>query len=169
MQTTGKRTVQPDIGLSDAQRQGVSEILTNVLADEFLLYTKTRNYHWNVVGPQFSELHAFFEDQYQQLNEVVDDTAERIRTFHVPAIGTLSEFLQRSRLKEHPGHYPEAKAMIADLLADHEALIRQLRVDLEACAEEYRDLGAQDFLLDLLERHEKMAWMLRAYLEGASV
>jgi len=119
--------------------------------------------HWR------NDLHKFFEKQYQELNGEVDDIAERLRVLGEPAIGTLAEFVQRTRLKEHPGHYPEAQAMLADLLADHEMLIRQLRVDLETCAEEYHDMGTNDFLLGLMERHEKMAWMLRGFLEGKSV
>jgi starvation-inducible DNA-binding protein len=158
-----------NIGLSDAQRQGVIQMLTPLLADEYVLYTKTHNYHWNVVGPQFNDLHDFFEAQYTALNEVADDVAERIRALGHPAIGTLAEFVEHTRLKEHPNHYPEARAMLANLLADHEAVIQRLRVDLETCAEKYHDMGTSDFLTGLMERHEKMAWMLRAFVTGASV
>ena len=78
----------------------------------------------------------------------------------------MTEFLKATRLSEESGHYPEARRMIADLLADHAALIRHLRTDLEACAEKYHDAGTNDFLIGLMEQHEKMAWMLRAFLEG---
>ena len=69
--------MKPNIGLSDKEREGVVEILNTLLSDEYVLYTKTRNYHWNVVGPQFNDLHKFFESQYEALNEVIDDVAER--------------------------------------------------------------------------------------------
>ena len=157
--------MHPNIGLSEEQREGVVAILNTLLADEYLLYTKTRNYHWNVVGPQFNDLHKFFEAQYNELNEVVDDVAERSRSLGGNALGTMTEFLKYTRLKEQTGHYPHARDMIANLLADHEALICQLRVDLEACAEQYHDAGTNDFLTGLMEQHEKMAWMLRAFLE----
>ena len=157
------------IGLSPAQRQGVITILTKLLADEYVLYTKTRNYHWNVVGPQFNDLHKFFEAQYNELNTVVDDVAERARSLDGNAIGTLAEFVEHTRLSENPGQYPPANDMLARLLADHEAMIRQLRVDLEACADTYQDMGTNDFLTGLMEQHEKMAWMLRAFLAGATV
>lgn len=157
------------IGLSPAQRQGVITILTKLLADEYVLYTKTRNYHWNVVGPQFNDLHKFFEAQYNELNTVVDDVAERARSLDGNAIGTLAEFVEHTRLSENPGQYPPANDMLARLLADHEAMIRQLRVDLEACADTYKDMGTNDFLTGLMEQHEKMAWMLRAFLAGATV
>jgi starvation-inducible DNA-binding protein len=155
-----------NIGLTDEQREGVVAILNTLLADEYVLYTKTRHYHWNVVGPQFNDLHRFFETQYNELNDIVDDVAERARSLGGQATGTLTEFLKHTRLAEQPGHYPEARGMIADLLADHEALIRHLRVDVETCLEKYRDAGTNDFLIGVMEQHEKMAWMLRSFLEG---
>ena len=78
-------------------------------------------------------------------------------------------FSQYTRLTEHPGQYPKAREMIANLLADHEALIRQLRTDLETYDDKYRDIGTNDFLTGLMKKHEKMAWMLRAFLQGESV
>jgi starvation-inducible DNA-binding protein len=161
--------MKPNIGLADKDREGVLKILNTVLADEYVLNTKTKNYHWNIVGPQFHDLHKFLDAQYEELADIVDDVAERARTLGGPALGTLAEFLKQTRLKEYPGQYPGARDMIANLLADHEALIRTLRVDLEACADKYHDIGTNDFLTGLMEKHEKMAWMLRACLEGKSV
>ena len=135
-----------------------------MLSDEYVLYTKTRNYHWNVVGPQFNDLHKFFEAQYEALDDVVDEVAERARSLGGHALGTLAEFTRHARLAEQPGQYPDARGMLASLLHDHEALVRTLRADLETCAEKYRDAGTSDFLTGLMERHEKMAWMLRSFL-----
>jgi starvation-inducible DNA-binding protein len=158
--------MHPNIGLLEEQREGVVAILNTLLADEYLLYTKTRNYHWNVVGPQFNDLHKFFEAQYNELNEIVDDVAERARALGGHACGTMAEFLKSTRLQEESGVYPEARQMIANLLADHEAVIGHLRIDLETCVERYHDAGTNDFLTGLMEQHEKMAWMLRAFLEA---
>jgi starvation-inducible DNA-binding protein len=160
--------MQHNIGIADGQREGVVNVLTVLLADEYVLYTKTRNYHWNVVGPQFHDLHKFFEEQYKTLNEVIDDMAERIRALGGPAIGTLAEFTRHTRFKEHPGHYPEAHQMLANLQGDHEMVIRQLRRDAEMCAGEFQDMGTHDFLIGIMLQHEKMAWMLRGFLEGKS-
>jgi starvation-inducible DNA-binding protein len=154
-----------NIGLSESNRDGVVKILNNVLADEYVLYTKTRNYHWNVVGPQFNDLHKFFEQQYEALNEMVDDVAERARSLGGKAYGTLTEFSQHTRLKEQPGRQPAALTMVANLQADHEAMIRTLRADLETVMEKHNDAGTNDFLTGLMEKHEKMAWMLRSYNE----
>ena len=157
--------MHPNIGLAETQREGVVAILNRLLADEYLLYTKTRNYHWNVFGPQFNDLHKFFEAQYSALNDIVDEVAERARAVGGRATGSLTEFLKYSRLAEEPGHYPNARGMIATLLADHETIIRHLRVDLETCVDKFHDIGTNDFLTGLMEQHEKMAWMLRAFLE----
>jgi len=156
--------MNPNLGMSDGSRQNVVTILNDLLADEYVLYTKTRNYHWNVVGPQFNDLHKFFEAQYSELNDIVDDVAERARALGGRALGTLAEFSQHARLKEQPGTYPDATGMLRDLLGDHEAVIRRLREDLEVVMEKHRDAGTNDFLTGLMEQHEKMAWMLRAFL-----
>ncbi|MEW6325277.1 MAG: DNA starvation/stationary phase protection protein [Nitrospirota bacterium] len=160
-----KQGVDLNIGLLEEQRRGVCQLLNELLADEFVLYTKTRNYHWNVRGPRFHDLHKFFESQYNELNDIVDEVAERIRQLGDMPWATLAEFTQHGRLKEQPGDYPEAEEMIGNLLADHEAVIQQLRNDADTIAEKHRDMGTNDFALDLLKQHEKMAWMLRACLE----
>jgi starvation-inducible DNA-binding protein len=157
-----------NIGIEAKHREGVVGLLSPLLADEYVLYTKTRNYHWNVVGLQFNDLHKFFQEQYEALDDVVDEVAERARTLGGHAVGTLAEFVQLTRLKEQPGRYPDAREMLANLLADHEAIIRTLRRDLETAAEQHHDVGTNDFLTGLMEKHEKMAWMLRTFLEGKS-
>lgn len=154
----------PNIGITDEHRKALVAVLNALLADEDLLYTKTRNYHWNVVGPQFNDLHKFFETQYEALDEIVDEVAERARTLGGRAFGTLAEFTQHTRLKEHPGQALDAAGMITDLLGDHEQIVRQLRTDLDVSLSTHQDAGTSDFLTGLMERHEKMAWMLRAFL-----
>lgn len=156
--------MKTNIGISDANRNQVVDILNRLLADEMILYTKTRNYHWNVVGAQFSELHSFFEVQYDSLADIVDDVAERVRALGANALGTLTEFLKVTRLTEEPNHYGNAGEMVGKLLSDHEAIVKILRQDLIDCDEKYSDVGTSDFLTGLMEKHEKMAWMLRAYL-----
>ncbi len=153
-----------NIGIPDDNRQKVVAILNTLLADEFLLYTKTRNFHWNVTGPQFNDLHKFFESLYEALDEVVDEVAERARALDGRALGTLEEFRTKARLGEKPGAVPAARDMLATLLADHEALIRSLREDVDTVTDRLEDVGTADFLTGLLEKHEKTAWMLRAFL-----
>jgi len=155
----------PNIGIPDGNRQGTIALLNTLLADEYMLYTKTRNYHWNVTGLQFNDLHKFFETQYEALDDIVDEVAERARSLGGRAAGTLEEFRKTARLGEDPGRVPAARDMLAGLLADHEAPTRSLRADVDTVTDKYRDTGTADFLTGLLEQHEKMAWMLRSFLE----
>src|SRR5438046_9248839 len=135
----------PNIGIRDNDRQSVIAILNTLLADEYLLYTKTRNYHWNVTGPQFNDLHKFFEAQYEALDDVVDEVAERARALGGRAAGSLEEFRKLARLGEEGGKVPAARAMLAGLLADHEALTRTLRADVDAVTDKHKDTGTADF------------------------
>jgi starvation-inducible DNA-binding protein len=153
-----------NIGLNDNQRQGVVDVLTTLLADEVTLYIKTRNFHWNVEGSDFGELHKFFEAQYEELDEIMDEVAERIRALGSYAPGSLGEFGKAARLKEAKGAKLAAKEMLANLLNDHEATVRNLREGIDVVGAKHGDKGTEDFLTGLMEQHEKMAWMLRAYL-----
>ncbi len=155
---------EANIAISDDNRKAVGEILNTVLSDTFILYTKTRKYHWNVTGPLFYSLHNLFEAQYTQLETAMDEVAERARAVGIIAYGTTSEFSGKSSLKEQPGVNPSAEEMVADLTGDHETVIRNLR-DFIDQTEEYNDMGTSDFLTGLMEQHEKMAWMLRAIVE----
>lgn len=157
---------QPQIGLSDDVLKGVVEIFNTLLADEHVLYMKLRKYHWNVTGPHFNTLHVAFETQYTALEPIIDEIAERIRQYGVLAPGTLGEMAELARLEEQAGHNPDAATMVAELVADHETLVRHLREDIEK-ADEYDDVSAEDYLTGLLQQHQKFAWLLRATLENA--
>lgn len=156
---------RPNIAIAERNREAVVAILNSILADEYVIYTKTRNYHWNVTGPRFHSLHKFFEHQYEALNEVIDEVAERIRAIGGRPYGTLSEFLKHARVKEEVHAAPSDLQMIQTLLSDHESVIRMLRPDIDSAAKN-GDAGTNNFLTDLLERHEKIAWMLRAFSEN---
>jgi starvation-inducible DNA-binding protein len=156
-----------EIGLSVEQRAGIVESLNTLLADQHVLYIKTRNYHWNVVGPRFNDLHKFFEEQYTLLAEMIDQTAENARQFGGFAAGTMAEFIQLSRVKEQPGRLPDENGMIQDLLDDHEVVIRALREDIQKADDQFKAADASDFLTTQLEAHNKMAWMLRSFLVAA--
>ena len=98
-----KSNIGISIGLSEESLNGVIKILNNVLCDEYVLYTKTRNYHWNVIGPHFHDRHEFFQEQYEILDEIIDEVAERTRQLNGKSLGTLQEFVEFSRIKETPG------------------------------------------------------------------
>lgn len=147
------------LGIDRKKAEEIIRILSDILANEFVLYVKARNYHWNVVGMNFIELHKLFEKIYEELNEFVDDIAERIRTLGGHPPSTLKEFLELAKLKEHPGTYPDAKTMIKNLLEDHEFIIKEIRSVVDKA-----DIGTADLLTEILRSHEKTAWMLRSLL-----
>ena len=135
-------------------------MLNTLLADEHVLYTKTRNFHWNVTGPMFQTLHLMFETQYNELALAVDLIAERIRSLGVPAPGTYKQFLELSAIKEADG-VPKAEDMIRLLVKGHETVARTSREVFEV-AEAANDQSTCDLLTQRLQVHEKTAWMLRA-------
>ncbi len=155
-----------NIGLTDEQRQGVIELLNIDLADMYLLLIKTKKYHWDVIGPQFRTLHQLWEEHYEALTISIDATAERVRTLGGYPIGTAKGFLEKATIKENAGHLPSANEMVANLVHDHEQVIRNLRGHIDSVSEEFHDQGTADFLTGLMEQHEEIAWMLRSFLEG---
>lgn len=142
-------------------------LLNTLLSDEYVLYTKTRNYHWNVVGIQFHSLHKLFEEQYEELNALVDEIAERVRAIGGKPVATLAGFLKNTTLREGTEAL-DAKGMISQLLNDHEAVVRGLQECVET-AEREKDAGSVDLLTDAVKKHEKFAWMLKASLETARI
>jgi starvation-inducible DNA-binding protein len=157
--------IKTDIGVKDDTRKKIVETLNMRLSDEYILYTKTRKYHWNVIGPRFHQLHEFFKEQYEILDEMIDEIAERARQLGGKSLGTLDEFARNSSINEEPGQNPDAQIMISNLLNDHETVIKTLRKNADE-AEELEDMVTNDFFLEAAQKHEKMAWMLRAHLEG---
>jgi starvation-inducible DNA-binding protein len=157
--------IQPNIGLDSDVRHPVVEILNHSLANEALLSQKMRSAHWNVSGKGFFELHILFETQYKQLNEIADKIAERARILGGSAIASFKEFLALTNLDEQSENIPD----ILHLLADHETIIRLLREDIRKCSDEYEDEGSVELLVGVMSLHEKMAWMLRSYIENEPV
>jgi starvation-inducible DNA-binding protein len=153
------------IGISEVHRQSVAMELSKLLADEFVLYTKTRNAHWNVEGATFHALHVFFEKQYEELDELMDDVAERIRAIGHFAPASLRSFLAITHLTEASNRNDGSEAILKELLIDHEQIIMHLRENINRFANEFLDAGSSDFITGVMEQHEKMAWMLRAHLK----
>ncbi|CAM3602113.1 DNA starvation/stationary phase protection protein [Flavobacterium gelidilacus] len=135
--------------------------LTVVLASEMVLYVKTRKFHWNVAGNSFMEMHKLFEGQYNELELIIDEVAERIGKLGDKAIGTMKEFNDHSVLKECT-KYEEKDAMVKELLEDYRTLINKIR-DFIKETEETDDFGTADFLTAIIQKHEEQAWILRRY------
>ena len=152
-----------NIGISQDHQKKIADKLNTVLADEFVLYTKTRNYHWNVESINFTELHKFYEEQYSALAEVIDATAERVRKIGHYSLGRLEDYLKITNLEEQKTT-SDPREQSQNLLNDHETIIRELRKLIPDLEDKYNDAGSADYITGLLQEHEEMAWMLRSHL-----
>ena len=149
-----------DIGINEQDRIEISEGLKNLLADSYTLYLQTHNFHWNVTGQQFRELHLMFEEHYTELAIAVDEIAERIRTLGVAAPGTYNAFARLSSIEEVEG-VPVANDMVGILTRGHEQVVKTCRKVL-SLAQQADDESTAALVSDRMRVHEKTAWMLRA-------
>jgi starvation-inducible DNA-binding protein len=168
----GKRKVSPktaakgtkiDIGIARDARSDIADGLCRLLADEYTLYLKTHNFHWNVTGPMFNTLHLMFEQHYMEAATAVDLVAERIRALGFPAPGTYKAYASLSSIEETDG-VPDWREMVTQLVKGHEACVRTARKAFPV-VDDANDEPTADLLTQRMQVHEKTAWMLRSLLE----
>jgi starvation-inducible DNA-binding protein len=161
--TKGEKPMEINIGINEENRKDIADALSKVLADSYMLYLKTHNYHWNVTGELFHSLHEQFEEQYTELADAIDEIAERIRALGYRAPGTFKEFKELTSIDEQQDE-PEAMEMVRRLAVGNEQVLRTARQALEP-ANEAEDEATIDLLTERLHVHSKTAWMLRSHLE----
>lgn len=154
--------VDINLGMHEEERKSVAQKLSVLLANTYVVYLKTQNFHWNVTGPQFHSLHKMFEEQYKELADAIDEIAERIRTLGLPVQASFKAYSELATISESEGH-PNAQEMIKQLLQDHEAISREIR-DIISSLSDADDVASVDLVADRLGTHEKTAWMLRSSL-----
>ncbi|MEQ1438060.1 Dps family protein [Fontimonas sp. SYSU GA230001] len=152
-----------DIGIDKSARKNIADGLSRLLADEYTLYLKTHNFHWNVTGPMFNTLHLMFEQHYVEAATAVDLVAERIRALGFPAPGTYKQYAALSSIKETDG-VPPWREMVEQLVAGHETCVRTAR-EVFPLVDQAHDEPSADLLTQRMQVHEKTAWMLRSLLE----
>ena len=154
------------IDLDQKARKQIAQNLRVMLADTYVLYVKTQNFHWNIVDPRFYSLHLFLEKQYKALAKSIDEIAERIRMLGERSPGSLREFLELTTLKESKGSQ-SGDGMLKELVADHEKVIEPIRENI-TLFQKLGDEGSADLLIDELRFHEKTAWMLRSHFSSTA-
>ena len=152
-----------DTGISSKDRAAIAGGLSRLLADTYVLYLKTHNFHWNVEGPMFQTLHQMFMEQYTETWNAIDLVAERIRSLGHYAPGTYKEYLGLARIRETPG-VPKAGQMVKLLIDGQEAVVKTAR-EVLPLAERADDQPTLDLLTQRMQVHEKNAWMLRSLLK----
>jgi len=161
--TNERKDMKINIGISEEHREQIANQLSRLLADSYMVYLKTHNYHWNVTGEHFHSLHEQFEEQYTELAEAIDEIAERIRALGYRAPGTFKEFNELTSINEDTKQ-PDALDMVRKLAEDNETILRTAREALEPC-QEAADEATIDLITERLTVHSKTSWMLRSHLE----
>lgn len=160
--TSNKAKDEMNIGISSANSKKVADQLNQVLADEFVLYVKTLKIHWNIEGRDFHALHLFLDEQYHQLQEIIDAVAERVRKVGHFANGSMKQFMADASLKELSDEGAASENSLRELATDHETIIRKMRTLIDDFEDKFDDAGSSDFITGIMKQHEKMAWMLRS-------
>lgn len=155
-------SVKTSAGSHRTANEEIGQYLAMILADTYITYLKTQNFHWNLQDARFESLHLFFENLYKQLAESVDEIAERIRMIRLKSPGTMEQFLKLTSLEEGDCH-ASGNEMIQALCNDREILIRNIHPMIQK-ATDLGDDGTADLLIQQLRMHEKAAWMLRSHL-----
>lgn len=158
-----ERSSEINIGISEKDRKQVCKGLNKLLADSYLLYLKTQNYHWNVTGRMFQSLHILFEEQYTEQAKAIDVIAERIRALGEFAPGSFAAFSKVSSIKEETS-IPAAEEMIHNLVKGNEAVVSAAR-EIVNLADECEDDVTSDLMIERMQVHEKNAWMLRSLIQ----
>lgn len=135
-----------------------------VLADTFVMYIKAHGYHWNVIGPDFVQLHDFFGHLYEELHDAIDPLAEHVRQLDAFAPGTLKRLLEISTIEEDD-KVPAPNTMVSNLLNVNEELLNKI-TEVYKLAEEEGMFGYSNYLQDRITVHAKHRWMLKSILMG---
>lgn len=159
--TAGKVVRNHSLRWSDAERKALAHSLNTLLANYQVHYQKLRNYHWNVTGGDFFDIHENLELQYTEAQTDIDMIAERVRVFHERPLSTFAEYLKASTLKED-ATVPTSTDMVKNLLADYVVLVDRMyeTVDL---AMGLSDAGTERMVKGFIEQIEKHHWMMGAF------
>jgi len=149
------------LNLDKKKIQETAQELNILLADYNLYYQKLRNFHWNVVGKNFFDLHIKFEEMYEDAKLKVDEIAERILTLRFQPVSNFSDYLKESNIKESPSNTKDSD-MVKTLLQDHGVILKQMRTVIEK-ADKAGDEGTIDLMGSYIADLEKISWMLDAW------
>ncbi len=155
--------MEAKIGLPKKDLTKSIDNLTPLLANEMLLYVKTRKFHWNISGNSFMELHKLFETHYDLLEKTADEVAERISALGGKAIGSMKDFIKHGQIEENTDTANTQKQMLDELMNDHEIVVVQIRKSINEIGEKTDDVVTDDFLTGILKIHENISWQLRKY------
>lgn len=150
--------------ISTDKKAAAQALLNALLADLMILYVKVLNYHWNVGGPSFAELHEMFGDFYDELQDINDKLAERILSISGTPLSTMREFLASASLCEGSAE-SSWDIMVTDLKTDCVSISDKCQSIFKSCSD-LGDDGSADLMLEIQAEMDKKAWMFSAFLKG---
>ncbi len=150
------------LGWSTEETEKIATVLNALLANYSVHYQKLRNFHWNVKGSDFFDLHERFEQQYNEARENIDEIAERIRVFGKTPLSTMKDYLENSEILESGSDVP-SDLMVREVLSDFRILLEYMFAVVEA-AVEMGDSGTEEMVKTFIQSIEKHHWMLTAFL-----
>ncbi|MFW6226743.1 MAG: Dps family protein [Bacteroidota bacterium] len=162
MEEKNKMHTYARLGYSDIETANIVKKLNILLANYHIHYQKLRNFHWNVKGPEFFELHEKFEEQYETAKANIDEIAERIRVFGKAPMSTLAEYLSVAEINEVDTNLT-AIEMVREVLDDYQLLLSFMKDVLEV-ADQAGDAGTDDMINSFIKPIEKSHWMFMAWL-----
>jgi starvation-inducible DNA-binding protein len=137
----------------------ISGCLNSVLADVFVLYMKTKNFHWHLSGPHFRDYHLMFDEHADQLFAMTDDIAERVRKIGGGTIRSIGQIARLQRISDNDADYVDAPDMVAELREDNRALLASLREAHELC-DDAKDVATTSLLEVWIDQTERRVWFL---------
>jgi starvation-inducible DNA-binding protein len=152
----------PSEPLAELGREGVIEISTalrHLLADVFVLYVKTKNFHWHISGPHFRDNHLLLDEQAGQIFSMTDEIAERARKIGGTTLHSIGEIVKHQRLKDDEREAVPAREMLAELCTDNRELTRFLRLAHQVC-EKHNDVATASLIENWIDQSERRTWFL---------
>ena len=144
----------------------ISAVLRELLADVFVLYLKTKNFHWHMSGPHFRDYHLLLDEHADQIFGITDDIAERARKIGGTTLRSIGDIARHQRLKDNDKYFVDPKDMLAELSADNQVLMRSLRAKHKIC-EKHQDVATTSLIETWIDQAERRTWFLAEALRGS--
>lgn len=158
--------METGIKINNQNKEPAVAFLNLLLAEEYILYTKTRTAHWNVEGSNYFELHVFLENNYNKLDMMLDEIAEQIRWLGYFVPSSLKDFVSASQISDNINVFNNSGQIFESLINNHESIFHAIQQEIYPISNKFKDIDLTDFLKRLMTQHENMARMLKSFLSN---
>lgn len=145
--------------LSDEATEVLAERINRLVADAYVLYVKTKNFHWHVSGPNFRDFHEMLDEQSEQILGSIDPLAERVRKLGQPTLHSLGEILKLASLKENSKDFVSPYDMLVELMNDNVAIAKSMR-EAHGICDDWEDIATASLIEQYIDETEKRTWFL---------